>query len=520
MVAGVLGRLGLSLPGSARRGQSGPVVHEQLAAIDLGSNSFHLLVARYDDARGLQVIDRLREPVRLGAGLDRKRNLREDAREAALRCLERFGQRLRGMPAQAVRAVGTNTLRQARNAPDFQLAAEQALGFPIEVISGVEEARLIYLGVAHTRAEDDRRRLVIDIGGGSTEVIVGERYEPVAMDSLFMGCVSHSYGWFHDGAITRKSMERAVLAAEQEFEPVAELYRGLGWDQAIGASGTIRAVSQLVGKDGTAGGTITNDALTRLSRSLVEAGHVDRVALGGLDPDRGRVLPGGVAILVAAFRALGIEQMDVSAGALREGLIFDLVGRLGHEDARDRTVRAMSARYGADAAQVERVMATALSALAQVADRWSLDPDRDGQLLSWAVALHEIGLQVAHTRYHKHGSYLVENADMPGFSRDEQRMLALLVRSHRRKFPMALFKDWREPARTRLVRLAMLLRLAVVLHRARSGSSEADFRLHAHSGGLRVAFDPQWIEAHPLIAADLGEEAQFLASVGLELSVD
>jgi len=495
------------------------VVHDQLAAVDLGSNSFHLLVARYDDAHGLKVIDRLRDPVRLGGGLDDGHNISPQARDTALRCLERFGQRLRGMPASAVRAVGTNALRQAKNAADFQAAAEQALGFSIEIIAGVEEARLIYLGVAHALAEESRRRLVIDIGGGSTEVIVGERYEPVEMDSLFIGCVSHSLARFPNGAITRKAMERAVLAAEQEFEPIAWRYRRLGWEQAIGSSGTIRAVAQLVSQQSGADGPVTAESLERLLRAMVEAGHTDRLQLAGLDPDRARVLPGGAAILAAAFRSLGIEQMRVSSGALREGLIYDLVGRLAHEDARDRSARAMAVRYSADPDQVARVADTAVNALGQVAGPWSLDVEQDGQLLGWAASLHEVGLHVAHTRYHKHGAYIVENADLPGFSRGEQRVLALLVRAHRRKFPMALFKEWREPQRTRLVRLAQLLRLAVVLHRARGGSAVPAFRLEAGAAGFRLEFEPGWLEAHPLTAADLAEESQFLAAVGLELDV-
>ena len=495
-------------------------VNDAVAAVDLGSNSFHMVVARPVNGH-LNVVDRLREPVRLAAGLDATNALDAEAQQRAIACLERFGQRLRDMPAGSVRAVGTNTMRKARNSDELLDAAAAALGHPIEIISGVEEARLIYLGVSHSLPDNPGHRLVMDIGGGSTELIIGERFEPLYMESLYMGCVSLSQGYFADGTITAKALRRAEIAAGQELQPVEQTYRRLGWSSAVGSSGTIRAVGDVVQAMGWSDGGITLSGLKKLRDALIAAGDVGKLgALQGLPPERAPVFPGGVAILMATFEALGIERMEVSDGALREGLLYDLMGRIRHEDVRERTIASLSERYHVDKAQAKRVEQTVLECLTQVKDAWKLEPECSANLLQWAAQLHEIGLAVAHSGYHKHGAYLLEFSDMPGFSRQEQKMLAVLVRCHRRKFGSALFKDLSETQRERAMRLTILLRLAVLLHRSRADAALPPYSLHADGKSLFVAFPSGWLEQHPLTQADLAQEGEVLKDGKFKLAFE
>ncbi|MDH5785552.1 MAG: exopolyphosphatase [Chromatiales bacterium] len=488
-----------------------------LAAVDLGSNSFHMIVAELVDGE-LRIVDRLREMVRLAGGLDEQGNLDEASRQRALACLQRFGQRLVDFPPGSVRAVGTNTLRRARS-NDFLKQARQALGHPIEIIAGVEEARLIYLGVAHTLSDSDDIRLVADIGGGSTEVILGRRFEALEKESLYMGCVSFTRRFFPDGAINAVAMRKAVIAARQEVLGIEREYRDIGWGQAVGASGTIKAVRDVVRANGWSDEGITYDSLRRLADELVAAGHIDRVSLQGLKEERMPVICGGVAVLLALFEGLQIERMAVSEQALREGLLYDMLGRLRHEDVRERTINALSERYQLDTAQAARVEQTALQLLDGVAAEWSLEDESARQLLSWAARLHEIGLAIVHSQYHKHGAYLLANSDLPGFTRREQQLLAILVRAHRRKLPMAEFAQLPEEDGARAIRLSLLLRLAVLLHRSHSDEPLPIVEVTAAEQGTALSFPGGWIEEHPLTAADLELEQGWMQREGYRLTV-
>ncbi len=486
---------------------------ETLAAIDLGSNSFHMVVARVVDGQ-LVIVDRMKEMVQLGAGLDSARRLTAEAEQRAVVCLERFGQRVRAMPQESVRVVGTNTLRVARDAQRFLERAEEALGQPIEIISGIEEARLIYLGVAHGLGPNDERRLVVDIGGGSTELVIGERFTPLDMESLYVGCVTMMQRHFPDGKFSSKRFRRAEVNALQELERVQERFRRLGWSAAIGASGTVRAVASVVQSAEWSRRGITRDALKKLRAAIIDAESIDRLSLPGLSRSRAPVFPGGVAILSALFESLGVEEMWVSDSALREGLLNDLLGRFLHRDVRNTTVEALMDRYHVDREQAGRVEATLLGLLPQVLDAWSLPKGRSEELCSWAARLHEIGLDIAHSHYHRHGAYVLENSDMPGFSRQEQSLLSALVRAHRRKFPGSVFKSL--PTKGRLVEhLAVLLRLAVLLHRSRS--EVPGVTLTAGRRSLSVQLPTGWLEAHPLTQADLLEEAELLRAGDFEL---
>jgi exopolyphosphatase/guanosine-5'-triphosphate,3'-diphosphate pyrophosphatase len=486
-----------------------------IAAIDLGSNSFHMIVAREVDGQ-LQVRDRLREMVRLAAGLDSQGNLDDAARQRSLECLRRFGQRLDGFVPGSVRAVGTNTLRKAKDA-SFLREAEEALGHPIEVIAGVEEARLIYLGVSHGLPDSDENRLVVDIGGGSTELILGRRFEPLELESLYMGCVSYSQRFFNDGVVSESAMRRAVIGARLELQRIENDYRDIGWGQAVGASGTVKAVGEVVRSMGWCEEGITLEAMRQLAAELVKAGHIDKLKLSGLKEERLPVFAGGVAVLLAIFESLHIEQMQVSDWALREGLLYDLMGRIRHEDVRERTIVALSERYRVDMVQASRVEATAKMSLQQVADDWGLQGDETEHLLLWAARLHEIGLAIAHSSYHKHGAYLVANSDMPGFSSSEQKLLAILVRGHRRKFPLSLFKELDSKTRQRLQRLCVLLRLAVLLHRGHAATASPDVRFGVSGKTVQLRFPDGWLAEHPLTEADLAAEAESLQSAKFTL---
>lgn len=491
---------------------------DTFAAVDLGSNSFHLLIARREPGGSLVVVDRLREMVRLAAGLGDDRCISPEARARALACLRRFGQRLREVPRHNVRAVGTDTLRRARDAQAFIDAAAGALDHSVEIVSGMEEARLIYLGVAHDLAQEGPR-LVMDIGGGSTELIVGAGTEPTYKASLDMGCVGHSERFFAGGRITGEAFDAAELAARVEIEPFESRLRTAGWCAAVGASGTIRAVAAALREAGWTDGRITMEGLERLRAGLVDTGRVERMRLPGVRPERYPVFPGGVAILCAAFDALGIDAMRVSDGALREGLLLDLIGRVEHADVRAASVERLGTRFHADADQAARVGATACHLFHEVAGPWGLDDDT-GWLLRWAARLHEIGLDIAHPAYHRHGAYIVDHTDLAGFSREEQRRLAALVRAHRRKFPGERLRGLDTPRAPRLARAAVLLRLAVLLHRGRSDTPLPDVSLAVDGPRIRLVFPRGWLGDHPLTRADLAEEKACLEAAGFELDVD
>ena len=479
-----------------------------------------MIVARME-GDALRIIDRHREMVRLADGLDSHHMLSDEARWRALGCLGRFGQRLRHLDSRDVRAVGTNTFRAADNATEFLDQAEQALGHPIDIISGVEEARLIYSGVAHSLKKQDVRRLVVDIGGGSTEVILGKGLETYNMHSFYMGCVSMSQRYFSDGVIDEQRMREAELAAKQELEPVEHEFHQADWDQALGASGTVKSAARIAFENGWCEeeSVISKRGLKQIRKSLIEAGHLDKVKLKGLVEKRLPVVCGGVAILRAVFSVLEIDEMRVSKGALREGLLYDLAGRLQHHDVRDQSVGLLAERCKVDDAQAQRVRQMAMMLYAQVADDWKLTDQSLAQMLGWAALLHECGMMVAYNQYHKHGAYVISHASLDGFSQQEQLFLAVLVRAHRRKFPLSEVKALPPRWSRQALRLAILLRIAVTLNRGRTdiGLTKLDARVSKNS--IELVLPPDWLDFHPLTKADLALEAEYLASIGYSLTV-
>jgi exopolyphosphatase/guanosine-5'-triphosphate,3'-diphosphate pyrophosphatase len=438
-----------------------------IAAIDLGSNSFHMVVAKAQNGE-IRILERLGEKVQLAAGIDEERKLSEESMQRGLDCLKRFAQLINGMPTGAVRIVGTNALREARNRNEFIHRAEEILGHPVEVISGREEARLIYLGVSHTLADTPGKRLVADIGGGSTEFIIGQRFEPLLRESLQMGCVSYTQRYFKDGKITPARYAQAYTAARLEIMSIEHALHRLTWDEAIGSSGTIRAI--------------------------------------------------GLAILEAIFDALELQRMDHCDGALREGVLYDLLGRHHHEDVRERTLTSLMERYHVDLEQAARVERKALHAFDQVAVDWELDDGIWRELLGWAAKVHEVGLDIAHYHYHKHGAYLIEHSDLAGFSREDQQMLALLVRGHRRNIPKDKFADFGDDG-DKLIRLCVLLRFAILFHHIRGTQAMPQVVLRAKGNNLDVEFPENWLDENQLTQADFGLEADWLTRVGIVLTV-
>ncbi|MCQ4167167.1 exopolyphosphatase [Tahibacter harae] len=490
---------------------------ELLAAVDLGSNSYHMVVARYQHGE-LRVIDRLRDSVRMAAGLQRDGSLDSARRDRALACLARFGQRLRALPPGRVRAVATNTVRRMSNPHAFLLPAETALGHPIEIVSGREEARLIYLGVAHSLPESRERRLCIDIGGGSTEFIIGLGMEALETESLQMGCVASTLRFFDDGKLTAKRWRQAQTEIGVELQQFAADYRARGWGETIGSSGTIRAIGNVVQANGWSESGITRASLERLREALLGAGSVDRIRLLGLSEERQSVLAGGVAILEAAFEALALEHMQVCETAMREGLLYDLIGRAEQRDPRTASIESLVRRYDVDRTQAKRVEATAQLLFDQLAEAWQLDGDAL-DWLRWAARIHEIGIAIAHSQHHLHGAYLVRNSDLAGFTRQEQDFLATILRCHRRKPDQEALAALPERSRRTAARITALLRLAVLLHRARSADRLPALSAKADERNLELRLGRDWLEQHPLTVADLEQEREHLKDLGVKLQL-
>lgn len=490
-----------------------------VAAVDLGSNSFHMIVCRLHEGK-LQTVDRLKEMVRLASGLDQKNYLDDATQARALACLERFGQRIAHFPAESVRIVGTSTLRTAKNAAQFLEKAEMALNHPIHIISGIEEARLIYQGVANSLSSQQKWRLVMDIGGGSTEFIIGSGDHPRDKESLPMGCVSVSNAFFEKGKLSKEAFNRAVLLAQCRLEPFEQKFQRKNWDEAIGASGSLRAIDRVLLAKNWSNNGITLAGLEQLVAHIGGCSHINQLNLPELDAERLPVFVGGVAIVYATFKSLHITQMTVSDGALREGLIHDLVGRIYDHDIRSATVRTMAQRYHVDLSHAMRVSAVLDDLLEQLPKNYlQVGKEEARQFLRWAALLHELGHDIAHNQYHKHSAYVIEHGDFAGFSRQDQMTLARIVRAHRRKFPHKIFDDLHAPWHKDAPKLAILLRLAVLLHRNRQEYDVPNLTLSCKKQEMKLRFPKGWLEGAPLTHADLLHEATHLKAVGFHLLV-
>ncbi|MBL0123446.1 MAG: exopolyphosphatase [Betaproteobacteria bacterium] len=489
---------------------------QTLAAVDLGSNSFHLQIARVVNHQ-LYPLDSLKETVRLGAGVTADRKIDAKTAERAFNALRQFAERLTGLPTEAVRVVGTNALRVAKNADAFMKEAEAILGYPIEVIAGREEARLIYIGVAHSLPPSQHDRLVVDIGGGSTEFIIGHRLKPKILDSLYMGCVSYAERYFPEGLMDKRSFKNAQLAASKELEQITSRFRKEGWKEAIGSSGTAKALGIILQENGQTREGISREGLEWLRDKAIKAGGFAALTLPGVKGDRVPVLPGGLAIMLTIFEVLGISHMSVADTALRDGVLYDLLGRTHHEDIRDATVEAMARRYQVDHAQANRVRQLALAFFERTDE--STDAERQFQLrqkLAWAARLHEIGVDIAQANFHKHSAYVIANADMPGFSKREQAALAALVLAQRGRLTK-LSIDL--PSDESFATKVMCLRLAVLLSRSRRNVDSQLFSLARVNGVFRLSVKGDWLASHSLTQYELEQETVEWKGAGMKLEI-
>lgn len=486
------------------------------AAVDLGSNSFHMIVARYADGR-LNILDRIKERVAIAEGMQQGGTLDGAAQGRALACLQRFNQRLRHLHAGHVRTLGTNTFRRIRRPKAFVRRASNVLGRRIEIISGHEEARLIYLGVRHFDGYIGQRILVVDIGGGSSEVAIGADHLPELCESLGMGCVKWQQRFFDGEQLSSDAFEAAQLAASQEIEPILGRIRKLKADRIVGSSGTALAISRVLAAEGWTDGTITRDGLAKMTRRLLAKKRIAKVQLAGLKSNRRPVIAGGLAIMCGVFDSLKLESMIVSEAALREGVLVDMIDRgVDDADSRERSIRALAHQFGVDRGQARRVAETACQLFDAAAPIWRLTAE-DRKFLRWGARLHELGLAVSHNDYHKHGAYLARNADLSGFSRDEQAQLAGLIYNHRRKLREEQLGRAPEEVE-HFLRIALLLRLAVYLHRSRTGAATPPMSPLAGERGLALRIPEPWLEEHPLTGADLAAESDLWRTVGYQLT--
>lgn len=488
-----------------------------VAAIDLGSNSFHMIVCKLEKGK-LQTIDRLKEMVRLASGLDKNKNLNPEIQNKALECLERFSQRIQGFPPGSVSIVGTNTLRTAKNSQAFIIKAEKALGHSIDIISGIEEARLIYQGVVNNLGSDTNFRFVMDIGGGSTEYIVGKNEIAFTKESLRLGCVTVSHLFFKKGLISKQAFKKAVLYAKQKLSPYQEALNSKNWGEAIGASGSLRSIHKVLLASRWSNNGITREGLEKLVSYITQCRHIDELQLPDLSHERVPVFIGGVVIIYASFQKLNIEQMTISDGALREGLVHDLLGRIYDHDIRSKTVTTIAEHYHADKEQAARITETVNYILNQLDSSCCAENSQIiTQYLKWAVSLHEIGREIAHSRYHKHGAYIIENGDFAGFSRQNQLLLATLVNNHRKKISLSSFKKLPKPWNQDALYLAIILRLAILLHRNRHTHAVPEFKISIQPANIKLTFANNWLSNVPLTQSDLAIEAKYLKIAGFKL---
>ena len=490
-----------------------------VAAVDLGSNSFHMVIASLEENGSLKIIDTIKEMVRLGAGLDDKNVLDEESQQRALECLNRFSQRLQNIHKKDIRVTATNTLRIAKNARQFIKQAKKVLNHRIEVISGIEEARLVYHGAIYSLAELGNTRLVVDIGGGSTEVIIGKNLKPMKLESLEMGCVSITKKFFSDGKITKSRLKAADIYARREIEDIKYEYLKTGWEQCVGTSGSIRSISKVLLANEITDGTITDKGLKQLLEKMLDFEFIKKIKLDGLISQRQAVFVGGVVVLNAVFKALKLKQMIASDGALREGLMLDIVGRIKHKDIREVSVKHLASRYDVRQQHAENIIASCRHLYTELAEAWSLSDENQYLLLIWSAHLHEMGLAISHSGYHKHSAYLALNSDMPGLSMHEQQLLSLFIRYHRQKFQLSAFESFSPKFCNKVFQLIIILRIAVILNRSMPEYATPDYIIKAKKQSLTIQFPKHWFDDNPLTIADLESEIDYLETIDYKLEI-
>ncbi len=485
------------------------------AAIDLGSNSFHMLVVRHIDG-SIQTMAKIKRKVRLAAGLDSELTLSQEAMQRGWDCLSLFAERLQDIPQENIRIVGTATLRTANNADAFLAKANQILGFPIQVISGDEEAATIYKGVAHTSGGSGKR-LVVDIGGASTELIIGEGFEPKALTSLKMGCVTWLEQHFKDRQLSHTNFDNAISAAKDTLAPILEHYQNIGWDICVGASGTVQALQEIMLAQGM-DEVITLAKLKRLQKQAMLADHLEELEIDGLTLERALVFPSGLSILIAVFELLNIDSMTLAGGALREGMVYDMVSELQQDDICARTIKSIQARGQLDVAYANQVSTLAEKLLQDCgANQWIKEPQAKGLLLT-AAKLHEVGLTLDFKKAGEHGAYLLSNLDLPGFTRAQKFFLAEVVRRY--KDHLSTMPAQHALSNSSAIRVLRLLRLAVILTHRRQTDLQPECSVRCDDDEMVLTIDKQWLLDNPLTLAELELEANRQTDIGWPLTIN
>ncbi|MFZ7159293.1 exopolyphosphatase [Avibacterium gallinarum] len=494
----------------------------EIAAIDLGSNSFHMIIARIING-SIQVLSRLKQKVQLAEGLDENNQLSQEAIARGVNCLALFAERLQGFPAENVNVVGTFTLRTAVNNEAFLRQAEQVFPYPINIISGQMEAKTIYAGVSHTQPETGRK-FVVDIGGGSTEMIIGDDFHPLIAESRHMGCVSFAKKFFPQGEISAENFQRAKQSAVNKIEDLAFEYRKLGWQSVLGSSGTIKTVYQVIAANLDTNGIITAARLAQLSEKVLQVSHFDDLHLDGLNEDRADVFVPGLAILSAVFEVFGIEQMRYSDGALREGVMYSLEKNFQVSNIRQRTALALAEQFNLDMAQSERVHQSTQRLAAQYG-AWQNSQLQDEMvdILLWAARLHEVGIVINHKGLQKHSAYILQNMELPGFDKEQQRLLTTLVRYQINNIKQADFAKFSRYAEQDILALVRLLRLAILLNKSRQASvwsEKISLKIDPTLAQWTIQFEPSYLQENPLVKSDLINESKWLKELDLGLNFD
>jgi exopolyphosphatase / guanosine-5'-triphosphate,3'-diphosphate pyrophosphatase len=489
-----------------------------LAALDIGSNSFHFVLAR-KVGEHIQVIHREKYQVQLAKGLNSDKILSEQAIERGRATLEKLSASIPPINKQNVRVVATYTLRQAKNSGQFIAAAKRSFPFNIEVISGHEEARLIYQGVAHHRQHNELQ-LVIDIGGGSTECIIGEQYKVKALDSLNIGCVSYQQQFFPDGIISEQAFKQAIHQAKHQVDSIAKRFKRLGWKYVAGTSGTIKAIVKIINIQQQIPHAITLNDLNTLKKQCLKYNHVEELTIDGLKESRRSVICAGLAILIAVMETLNINSLEYCQYALREGVLFELLENSQHNNVRLRTIEDFIQRFNIDKPHAATVEQVAMKILTAIKSPWQLQDDIYQELLSSAIKLHEIGLDINTSGYQKHGQYIIEQTDLPGFNQEQQTALAWLVGNQRKKITPLIKHQWHLLHAETLEKLAVIIRLSVLLNQQRHLDEDYLIAAIATPKTLTLTLKEQWLSERPIIDTELFYEKQSINSLGINLIIN
>lgn len=487
----------------------------QIAVLDIGSNSFHLVVARVISGT-VQILHKMKMKVRLADGLNNKNQLSQAAIDRGLQALEVIKTSLAGFEPESVRIVATYTLRKAKNAYQFIAAAKGILPYPVEIIAGQEEARLIFNGVAHTESLDDKT-LVIDIGGGSTEFIIGEQFEPIVLRSMDMGCVSFTHQYFNKPEIKAKHFDKAITAAQQQLELIEDKYINIGWQQVLGTSGSIESVVLQAGL-GNSDHEVTLDNLEQIKQQIIAAGNTDNLLLPNVNDDRKQVFPAGLAILIAIFKSLNVHTLSYAQAALREGVIYEMESSLTHTNIKERSAQSLATRYDVDTKQANLVLNTCFSLFEQAQQQWHLNESRLKALLGWSALLHEVGLHINSRGVQRHSAYILAHAELPGFNSEQQTFIASLVRFQRKKIKLEELPQLTQFSHYEVLNCIVLLRLAVLLNIKRQQNFLPQYQFAVNKNQISLTFPAGWLNEHPVIAADLEKEQEQMAKANVKLS--